>query len=115
MGPPPIETAEGWLVIYHGVRTTMSGSIYRVGLALLDLENPVIVRRRSEEWVLSPQAPYERVGDVPNVVFPCGVVVDPATDELRLYYGAADTSVGVATSSVAKLLDHLRRNGAAYE
>jgi predicted GH43/DUF377 family glycosyl hydrolase len=90
----------------------MSGSIYRVGLALLDLENPVVVRRRSEEWVLSPQAPYERVGDVPNVVFPCGVVVD-AAGELRLYYGAADTCVGVATSSIAELLDHLRRNGSA--
>ena len=113
MGPPPIETPDGWLVIYHGVRTTMSGSLYRVGLALLDLENPVVVRRRSDEWVLSPQAPYERVGDVPNVVFPCGAVVDPGSGDLRLYYGAADTSVCVATSNVGELLDHLRRNGAA--
>jgi predicted GH43/DUF377 family glycosyl hydrolase len=113
MGPPPIETPDGWLVIYHGVRTTMSGSLYRVGLALLDLENPALVRRRSDEWVLSPQAPYERVGDVPNVVFPCGAVVDPGSGDLRLYYGAADTSVGVATANVAQLLEHLRRNGDA--
>lgn len=110
MGPPPIETDEGWLVIYHGVRTTMSGSLYRVGLALLDRDNPAVVLRRSPGWVLSPQAPCERVGDVPNVVFPCGAVVDSATDELRLYYGAADTSVCVATARVTDLVDHLRQS-----
>ena len=89
IGPPPIETAAGWLLIYHGVRATVAGAVYRVGLALLDLERPNRVIHRSPHWVLSPSAPYERVGDVPNVVFPCGAVVgDDGT--LTLYYGAAD-------------------------
>ncbi len=105
---PPMETDEGWLLLYHGVRATVSGDLYRVGLALLDLDDPTRVIRRAAPWVLSPQAPYERVGDVPNVVFPCGHTLDPDTGDLRLYYGAADTSVAVATTSTAALLDWLR-------
>ena len=105
IGPPPIETPEGWLLIYHGVRQTMSGALYRVGVALLDLADPVRLRARADHWLLSPTAPYERTGDVPNVVFPCGgVVVD---DTLRLYYGAADTCIGLATAKVSDLLDLL--------
>jgi len=105
IGPPPIETPEGWLLVYHGVRQTMSGAIYRVGVALLDLNDPVRLRARADHWMLSPSAPYERSGDVPNVVFPCGgVVVD---DRLRLYYGAADTCIGLATARVSDLLDLL--------
>ncbi len=105
IGPPPIETPEGWLLIYHGVRQTMSGALYRVGAALLDLADPVHVRARADHWLLSPTAPYERVGDVPNVVFPCGGVVMDGT--LRLYYGAADTCIGLATAKVSDLLDLL--------
>ena len=108
LGPPPVETSEGWLLIYHGVRATVAGDIYRVGLALLDLENPCRVLRRGDAWVLGPRAPYERVGDVPNVVFPCGTVYDEATDELRLYYGAADTSVAVATAQLSDLVQWLQ-------
>lgn len=107
MGPPPLETAEGWLVVYHGVRQTVSGALYRAGLALLDLENPTRVLRRGSEWVLGPAEGYELTGDVPGVVFPCGLVHDPATDELRLYYGAADTCIGVATASLPEVLDYL--------
>ncbi len=107
IGPPPIETPEGWLVIYHGVKTAVSGPIYRVGAALLDLERPNVVLRRTRSWLLGPEAPYERIGDVPNVVFPCGAVVLD-NGEIRLYYGAADTSVCVATSTVATILDVLR-------
>lgn len=103
LGPPPIETPQGWLMIYHGVKQSVSGAIYRVGVALLDLEDPSIVRRRCTNWLLGPEAPYERVGDVGNVVFPCGATVG-ADGELRIYYGAADTSVCVATSSVDALL-----------
>jgi predicted GH43/DUF377 family glycosyl hydrolase len=107
IGPPPIETPEGWLVLYHGVKTAVSGPIYRVGAALLDLERPHIVLHRTNQWLLSPEATYERIGDVPNVVFPCGAVV-LADGELRLYYGAADTSIAVATTNVETLLGVLR-------
>ena len=108
MGPPPMETPEGWLVVYHGVRATVAGALYRAGLALLDLDDPTRVLRRSSEWVLGPGEGYELTGDVPGVVFPCGLVHDPRTDELRLYYGAADTCIGLATSTLGEVLAYLR-------
>lgn len=108
LSPPPVETAEGWLVIYHGVRVTPAGCLYRLGLALLDLEDPTRVIRRGDEWVFGPDEPYERVGDVEGVVFPCGVTHDQQTGELRLYYGAADTSIALATANVGELLDWLK-------
>ena len=108
IGPPPLETDDGWLVIYHGVRQTVAGAIYRVGAALLDLDDPSRVLRRSDEWLLGPSAEYEQVGDVPGVVFPCGMVQPPGTDELRLYYGAADTKVALATGRLSELLEYLR-------
>ena len=108
LSPPPVETSEGWLLVYHGVRDTASGAIYRIGLALLDLEDPRKVIRRADEWVLGPAAPYECGGDVANVVFPCGMVVDKDAGELRLYYGAADTRVALATANISELLDWLR-------
>jgi predicted GH43/DUF377 family glycosyl hydrolase len=107
MGPPPLLTEHGWLLIYHGVKQTVGGEIYRVGLALLDLHEPTKVLRRLPTWALAPDAPYERSGDVPNVIFPCGLLHDAQTDELRLYYGAADTSICVATARLGKLLDAL--------
>lgn len=105
---PPIETAEGWLVVYHGVRTTASGCLYRIGLAVLDLEDPVKVIRRSDEWIFGPQKDYERVGDVQDVVFPCGTVLQEDGDTLNIYYGGADTCLGVATASIREMLDWLR-------
>lgn len=108
LGPPPLETPDGWLLMYHGVHRTASGSVYRVGLALLDLEDPHRVLHRSDEWVMGPTEPYERVGDVGGVVFPCGWIHDPATDELRVYYGAADTSVAVATARLRDVLAHVK-------
>jgi predicted GH43/DUF377 family glycosyl hydrolase len=107
MGPPPLETEHGWLVVYHGVRETVAGGLYRAGLALLDLENPARLLRRSPEWVLGPQALLEITGDVPNVVFPCGMVHEPETDRLLLYYGAADTRIGLATADRAQVLEYL--------
>lgn len=104
IGPPPLRTEAGWLLIYHGVKETVSGSIYRVGLALLALDEPTRVLRRLPDWILAPAADYERVGDVPNVVFPCGVVHDAGRGEVRLYYGAADTSVCLATAQLEDLL-----------
>ncbi len=108
LGPPPIETPEGWLVIYHGVRITASGSLYRIGLVLLDLEQPWRVVCRSDDWVFAPQESYERVGDVPGVVFPSGAIVDPEANELRLYYGAADTTVGLATADMDQLIEYIK-------
>ncbi|MBX6377548.1 MAG: glycosidase [Clostridia bacterium] len=108
LGCPPVETPEGWLLVYHGVRVTASGSLYRVGLALLDLEEPWRVLRRSEEWVMGPKEPYEWRGDVPGVVFPTGVVSDQETGRLLVYYGAADRCVGVAAAEVGDLLATLR-------
>jgi predicted GH43/DUF377 family glycosyl hydrolase len=110
LGPPPLLTKDGWLVCYHGVRVTASGSIYRLGLALLDRDDPGKVLARGNEWIFGPQAPYEREGDVPDVVFPCGWVLRDDDDTLHLYYGAADSSVCVAEASVANLLDHLEEH-----
>ena len=108
LSPPPIETPEGWLIIYHGVRQTPAGALYRGGLALLDLEDPRVVIARGDEWVLGPEELYELTGDVPDVVFPCGFVHDEASGTLRLYYGAADTCIAVATAKVDELLAWLR-------
>jgi len=103
----PIEIPEGWLIFYHGVRNTTAGAIYRVGMALLDLESPWKVLRRSDEWVLGPSAQYERIGDVSDVVFPTGVTVQKEIDQLNLYYGAADSTVAVATSSLSACVDYI--------
>jgi len=104
IGPPPVETEQGWLLLYHGVKETVSGAIYRVGLALLDRDEPTRVIARLPQWVLAPQAEYERSGDIPNVVFPCGLVHDERSGELRLYYGAADTSIALAVAQLDELL-----------
>ncbi len=108
---PLIETSEGWLMIYHGVRTTASGSLYRLGLALFDLHNPERCLLRGDEWVFAPEAIYEREGDVNNVVFPCGHTIDDDGDTLSMYYGAADSCIGLATASISTLLHWLREHG----
>lgn len=108
LGPQPIETSEGWLIIYHGVKTTAAGSIYRLGLALLDLDDPSKVIARSDEWVFGPNEHYERIGDVPDVTFPCGVVLKG--DELIMYYGAADTTMAIATASLKEVLEFIRKH-----
>ena len=101
---PPIETEEGWLEIYHGVKMTSAGPIYRIGVALLDLDNPARVIKRSLIPVLSPREDYERIGDIGNVCFACGAVVKK-NGEVMVYYGAADTYICVATCSLEELLE----------
>jgi predicted GH43/DUF377 family glycosyl hydrolase len=108
VGPPPLATPAGWLVMYHGAHSTASGLIYRVGLALLDLDHPEIVLRRSDEWVMAPVAPYESVGDVDKVVFPNGWVLDEEADRLDLYYGAGDSVVGAATARFGDVLEYVK-------
>lgn len=110
LSPPPIETSQGWLVIYHGVRNTAAGSIYRLGLALFDLHAPEHCVMRGDEWIFGPQETYEQRGDVDNVVFPCGYTLAPDGDTLRIYYGAADTSIGLATASVRAMLEWLEKH-----
>ena len=111
LSTPLVETPQGWLMIYHGVRNTASGSIYRVGLALFDLENPDRCLRRGKTWIFGPKEPYEREGDVSNVVFPTGYTISPDGDTLNMYYGAADTCIALATASIRQLLDWLKRHG----
>lgn len=109
LSPQPLLTERGWLLMYHGVRATPAGSLYRLGLALLDRDDPRRVLRRSSEWVFTPVERYERTGDVSDVVFPCGWTL--TGDGLRLYYGAADTSVCLATGSLDRLLRWLDDHG----
>jgi len=110
LASPPIETAKGWLVIYHGVRQNAAGSIYRLGVALFDLHAPEVCLKRGDEWIFGPEEPYEQRGDVDNVVFPCGYTIAPDGDTIHLYYGAADTSIALATGSVYAILEWLERH-----
>ena len=107
LSPPLIETSAGWLMLYHGVRRTASGSLYRVGAALLALDQPERCLVRGDSWIFGPEADYERKGDVDNVTFPCGYTVGPDGDTLRLYYGAADTCVALAIGSIREILSWL--------
>jgi predicted GH43/DUF377 family glycosyl hydrolase len=104
---PPIETAKGWLVLYHGVRQTASGSIYRIGLSLFDLQNPEICLQRGDSWMFGPEACYERGGDVKDVVFPCGQTIGADGDTIHLHYGAGDS---LAYGSVREPLSWLDVN-----
>jgi len=116
-GPPPILTRHGWLIVYHGVATHPGAlNIYQAGLLLLDATDPTRVLARSDGNVLEPREPYETTGQVPNVIFPSGwivepgVSIDPVPDEalLYVYYGAADTSVALATATVGRLIEACR-------
>jgi len=100
---PPIKTDKGWLEIYHGFKMTACGPIYRMGTVLMDLQNPAKVIARRDEAILSPREKYERVGDVNNVVFACGGIVEP-DKQLKIYYGGADTSLCIATVDLDKLI-----------
>lgn len=109
-GPAPIETDEGWLLIYHGVLTTCNGFVYRMGAALLDLTEPWKVKYRSKFYLLSPEKDYERVGDVPNVVFPCAALADADTGRIAIYYGCADTVTGLCFTTVDEVLAFIKEN-----
>jgi beta-1,4-mannooligosaccharide/beta-1,4-mannosyl-N-acetylglucosamine phosphorylase len=109
-GPTPIETAEGWLLIYHGVLTSCNGFVYSMGAALLDIDRPWKVLYRTEPYLLSPQKTYECVGDTPNVVFPCAALCDASTGHIAIYYGAADTVTCLAFTQVDELIDFIKSN-----
>ncbi|HID24094.1 MAG TPA: glycosidase [Planctomycetaceae bacterium] len=101
---PPIKTERGWLLLYHGVRVTAGGRLYRLGAALLDLDDPSRVIGFTPHFIFGPEEFYERTGDVPNVVFPCGHVIEP-DGTLRIYYGAADTCIGVAEAPLEEIVE----------
>ena len=103
----PIETEEGWLVIYHGVINTCNGFVYRMGCALLDLEQPWKVLKRTKNYILAPHEIYECMGDVPNVVFPCAALTDAETGRIAIYYGCADTVTGLAFTTVNELMESM--------
>jgi beta-1,4-mannooligosaccharide/beta-1,4-mannosyl-N-acetylglucosamine phosphorylase len=109
-GPVPIETPGGWLLFYHGVLTSCNGFVYSFGAALLDLDQPWKVIHRGGPYLLSPQTPYECVGDVPNVVFPTSALYDEPTGRIAIYYGGADTITALAFAKLDEVLDFLKTN-----
>lgn len=111
LSPPPIETDRGWLVLYHGVRRTPAGALYRLGVALFDKNEPDVLLARGDSWIFGPETSYEREGDVGNVAFPCGTTLGSDRDTIRMYYGAADTSIALATGSVREILAWLDETG----
>jgi len=100
---PPKEISQGWLIIYYGVKETSSGPLFRLGAAILDRENPACVVGRTNIPILSPRELYERIGDVPNLVFSCGTIIEP-NDEVKLYYGAANSCICLGTTSVEDIV-----------
>jgi len=106
IGPvPPIKTDRGWLVIVHGVSQSCAGHRYCLGAILLDLEDPTRIIGKTLSSILEPCEPHETMGVVPNVVFACGALADPEKDEIRVYFGGADTTISLATGSLNELLE----------
>jgi beta-1,4-mannooligosaccharide/beta-1,4-mannosyl-N-acetylglucosamine phosphorylase len=114
-GAAPIETSEGWLLLYHGVSSTCNGYVYSIGGAILDLDEPSRVKYRCSTFLLTPEEWYEERGFVPNVCFPCATIQDPATGRMAIYYGAADTYVSVAFTMVDDLIDYIKEHSVTRE
>lgn len=113
-GPPPVKTEKGWLHIYHGIAEHFgAASIYQGGVVLLDLEDPSKIISRSNNNILEPREIWEMAGQVPNVVFPSGMIVEEYDEKgfakldsnVKIYYGAADTVVGLAETTIEELID----------
>lgn len=113
-GPIPVETDEGWLVLYHGVMDTCNGFEYSMGAAILDPEEPWRVRYRKRDLLLTPEADYERVGHVNNVIFPCAALHDEVAGRLAIYYGAADTSTCLAFAELGPLLESIKADSVIF-
>jgi predicted GH43/DUF377 family glycosyl hydrolase len=104
---PPVKTDEGWLFLFHGVRGFGISNIYKIGVMLVDLEKPWIIKSYSSEPILSPDKIYERVGDVQNVVFSNGWIVEDNGD-VKIYYSGADTNICLAETNIEYLLSLCR-------
>lgn len=109
-GPIPIETDRGWLIFYHGVLTSCNGYVYSFSAALLDKDEPWKVLKRGKSYLISPQLPYETIGDVQNVTFPCANLVDADTGRIAIYYGCADTCTSLAFTTVDDVMKYLDEN-----
>lgn len=107
-GAAPIETSEGWLLFYHGVSSTCNGFVYSIGGAILDIDQPSVVKYRCESFLLTPEQWYEEV--VPNVCFPCATIHDSESGRIAVYYGAADSYVGLAFTTVDQVIDYIREH-----
>ena len=107
-GAAPIETSEGWLLFYHGVTGTCNGFVYSIGGAILDRDEPSKVLYRCGTFLLTPEAEYEERGFVPNVCFPCATLQDAATGRIALYYGCADSYVGLAFTTADEVVDYIK-------
>ncbi len=106
IGPTsPHKTDRGWLVIVHGVTRSCTGHRYCIGALLLDADNPEKLIGKTKSAILSPSEPYEFNGKVPNTVFPCGSVYQPEKDKITVYYGCADSYVGMASGSMEELVN----------
>lgn len=114
-GAAPIETSEGWLLFYHGVIGTCNGYVYSMGACILDTYNPSIVKYRSDSFILTPQEWYEERGFVNNVVFPCATLNDAETGRITIYYGAADSYVGLAFTTVDEIVDFIKKHDSSNE
>ncbi|MGM9593016.1 MAG: glycosylase [Candidatus Onthomonas sp.] len=114
-GAAPIETSEGWLLIYHGVTNTCNGFVYSIGGAILDREQPSRVLYRCGNFLLTPEEWYEERGFVPNVCFPCATLQDAETGRIAIYYGAADTYVGLAFTDVDTLVSYIKEHDTACQ
>ncbi|MFR3226466.1 MAG: glycosylase [Blautia massiliensis (ex Durand et al. 2017)] len=107
-GAAPIETSEGWLLFYHGVTSTCNGFVYSIGGAILDREEPSKVLYRCADYLLTPETEYEERGFTPNVCFPCASLQDAATGRIAIYYGCADSYVGLAFTTVDEVVDYIK-------
>ena len=109
-GASPVETSEGWLLFYHGVTSTCNGLVYSIGGAILDIDEPSKVKYRCETYLLTPEEWYEERGFVPNVCFPCATITDAGTGRIAVYYGAADSYVGVAFTEADTVIDYIKEH-----
>lgn len=114
-GAAPIETSEGWLLFYHGVSGTCNGYVYSIGGAILDINNPSIVKYRCTSFLLTPEEWYEERGFVPNVTFPCATIHDAESGKIAIYYGAADSYVGLAFTRVDEVIEYIKENSVLSE
>jgi predicted GH43/DUF377 family glycosyl hydrolase len=111
IGPtPPIKTDKGWLVIIHGVNTPCDGSHYYIGAMLLKLDDPTIIIGKTYSYLLAPKMDYETNGQTDNVVFPCGAIAEHEKDNLRLYYGATDSTICLAEGSLSMIIEACEKN-----
>ena len=114
-GAAPIETSEGWLLFYHGVSGTCNGFVYSMGGAILDIDNPSIVKYRCETYLLTPEVWYEERGFVPNVIFPCATLTDADSGKIAIYYGSADSYVGMAFTQVDEVVAYIKEHSVVTE